>query len=128
MKNYIQGIDRVQVAAPVGCEEEARDFYGNTIGMEEIPKPEELKKRGGCWFKCGNQEIHIGVERNFIPAKKAHPAFYVNEINEFKQTLIEQGVKVIDDYARPDVIRFYVSIHLETELNLCKIKTRWIPT
>ena len=43
MKNYIQGIDHVQVAAPVGCEEEARDFYGNTIGMEEIPKPEELK-------------------------------------------------------------------------------------
>ncbi|WP_255295836.1 hypothetical protein, partial [Bacillus cereus] len=88
MKNYIQGIDHVQVAAPVECEEEARDFYGNKIGMVEIPKPEELKKRGGCWFKCGNQEIHIGVERNFTPAKKAHPAFYVNEINEFKQTLI----------------------------------------
>ncbi|GAB6436350.1 VOC family protein [Bacillus luti] len=109
MRKYIQGIDHVQVAAPVGCETEAREFYGNTIGMEEIPKPEELKKRGGCWFKCGNQEIHIGVEQNFIPAKKAHPAFYVNEINEFKQLLIDRGIEVTDDHARPDVIRFYVS-------------------
>ena len=109
MKNYIQGIDHVQVAAPVGCEEEAREFYGEKIGMKEIPKPEELKKRGGCWFKCGNQEIHIGVEQNFNPAKKAHPAFYVLKIDEFKQELIKQGIEVIDDHARPDVIRFYVS-------------------
>ncbi|PHD55511.1 glyoxalase [Bacillus toyonensis] len=109
MKSYIQGIDHVQIAAPVGCEEEARAFYGKKIGMEEIPKPEELKKRGGCWFKCGNQEIHIGVEQNFTPAKKAHPAFYVTQINEFKQMLIGQGIEVIDDHDRPDVIRFYVS-------------------
>ncbi len=75
MRTYIQGIDHVQVAAPVGCEEEAREFYSNKIGMEEIPKPEELKKRGGCWFKCGNQEIHIGVEQNFTPAKKGTSGF-----------------------------------------------------
>ncbi|PEE40563.1 VOC family protein [Bacillus pseudomycoides] len=109
MAGYIQGIDHVQVAAPVGCEEEARDFYGNKIGLEEIPKPEELRKRGGCWFRCGNQEIHIGVEQTFSPAKKAHSAFYVQGIDEFKEKLIEQGIQVIDDYARPDIIRFYVS-------------------
>ncbi|MEH7456936.1 VOC family protein [Bacillus sp. JJ1127] len=109
MTGYIQGIDHVQVAAPVGCEEEAREFYGNQIGLEEIPKPEELRKRGGCWFRCGNQEIHIGVEQAFSPAKKAHPAFYVQQIDEFKQKLIGQGVQVIDDHARADVIRFYVS-------------------
>ncbi|CAI8977973.1 MULTISPECIES: VOC family protein [Bacillus] len=109
MAGYIQGIDHVQVAAPVGCEEEARDFYGNKIGLEEIPKPEELRKRGGCWFRCGNQEIHIGVEQTFSPAKKAHPAFYVQGIDEFKEKLIGQGIQVIDDYARPDIIRFYVS-------------------
>ncbi|WP_242227000.1 VOC family protein [Bacillus cereus group sp. BfR-BA-01315] len=108
-ERYIQGIDHVQVAAPVGCEEEARDFYGNKIGLEEIPKPEELRKRGGCWFRCGNQEIHIGVEQTFSPAKKAHPAFYVQGIDEFKEKLIGQGIQVIDDYARPDIIRFYVS-------------------
>lgn len=109
MVGYIQGIDHVQVAAPVGCEEEARDFYGYKIGLEEIPKPEELRKRGGCWFRCGNQEIHIGVEQTFSPAKKAHPAFYVQGIDEFKEKLIGQGIQVIDDYARPDIIRFYVS-------------------
>ncbi|MCR8856768.1 VOC family protein [Bacillus sp. FSL K6-6038] len=109
MAGYIQGIDHVQVAAPVGCEEEARDFYGYKIGLEEIPKPEELRKRGGCWFRCGNQEIHIGVEQTFSPAKKAHPAFYVQGIDEFKEKLIEQGIQVIDDYARPDIIRYYVS-------------------
>ncbi|MGG3528430.1 glyoxalase [Bacillus pseudomycoides] len=109
MAGYIQGIAHVQVAAPVGCEEEARDFYGYKIGLEEIPKPEELRKRGGCWFRCGNQEIHIGVEQTFSPAKKAHPAFYVQGIDEFKEKLIEQGIQVIDDYARPDIIRFYVS-------------------
>ncbi|PEB52083.1 glyoxalase [Bacillus pseudomycoides] len=109
MTGYIQGIDHVQVAAPVGCEEEAREFYGNQIGLEEIPKPEELRKRGGCWFRCGNQEIHIGVEQAFSPAKKAHPAFYVQQIDEFKQKLTGQGVQVIDDHARADVIRFYVS-------------------
>lgn len=109
MAGYIQGIDHVQVAAPVGCEEEARDFYGYKIGLEEIPKPEELKKRGGCWFRCGNQEIHIGVEQTFSPAKKAHPAFYVQGIDDFKEKLIGQGIQVIDDYARPDIIRFYVS-------------------
>ena len=72
------------------------------------PKPEELKKRGGCWFKCGNQEIHIGVEQNFNPTKRRIQLF-VLKIDEFKQELIKQGMEVIDDHARPDVIRFYVS-------------------
>lgn len=108
MAFQIQGIDHVQVAAPVGCEEQAREFYGNKIGLEEIPKPEELRKRGGCWFRCGKQEIHIGVEQDFSPAKKAHPAFHVQHIVGFKQELIKKGVQVIDDHARPDVIRFYV--------------------
>ena len=108
MKNYIQGIDHVQVVAPVECEEEARDFYGNKIGMVEIPKPEELKNEVDVGL---NVEIKksILVSSGTLHQLKSSSSFYVNEINEFKQTLIEQGVKVIDDYARPDVIRFYVS-------------------
>ncbi|MCP1124487.1 VOC family protein [Bacillus sp. 3103sda1] len=105
----IQGIDHVQLAAPAGCEEKARTFYGDILGLEEIPKPEELRKRGGCWFRCGNQEIHIGVEQNFSPAKKAHPAFYVQHIERFQDDLKQKGVSVIVDTARPDVTRFYVS-------------------
>lgn len=104
----IQGIDHVQVAAPAGCEEEAREFYGNIIGLEELEKPEELKKRGGCWFRCGNQEIHIGVEQGFVPAKKAHPAFNVKHIESLQESLIQRGISVIEDKARPNVTRFYV--------------------
>ncbi|SFI31215.1 MULTISPECIES: VOC family protein [unclassified Bacillus (in: firmicutes)] len=104
----IQGIDHVQLAAPEGCEEKARAFYGNILGLEEIPKPAELRKRGGCWFLCGSQELHIGVEQKFSPAKKAHPAFYVQHIEYFQEKLTQKGVAVIVDTARPDVTRFYV--------------------
>ena len=95
--------------------------------MVEIPKPEELKNEVDVGL---NVEIKksILVSSGTLHQLKGSSSFYVNEINEFKQTLIEQGVKVIDDYARPDVIRFYVSDPFETELNLCKIKTRCIPT
>lgn len=108
MTFLVQGIDHVQVAAPAGCEEKAREFYGEIIGLQEIEKPAELKKRGGCWFKCGNQEIHIGVEEHFTPAKKAHPAFYVKHIEEFQQVLTKKGVSVLEDKARPGITRFYV--------------------
>ncbi|MEH6889596.1 VOC family protein [Bacillus sp. JJ864] len=104
----IQGIDHVQLAAPEGCEEKARAFYGDILGLEEIPKPAELRKRGGCWFLCGSQELHIGVEQNFSPAKKAHPAFYVQHIGNLQENVTQKGVSVTVDTARPDVTRFYI--------------------
>jgi catechol 2,3-dioxygenase-like lactoylglutathione lyase family enzyme len=67
-------IDHVQLAMPVGGEETARRFYVDVLGMTELPKPHELAKRGGCWFESGNVQIHLGVENDFRPAKKAHPA------------------------------------------------------
>ena len=69
-----EGIDHVQLAAPLGCEPAARRFYGELLGLPELPKPEALAARGGAWFQCGAQQIHIGVEQEFRPAKKAHPA------------------------------------------------------
>jgi catechol 2,3-dioxygenase-like lactoylglutathione lyase family enzyme len=68
------GLDHVQIAAPPGCEAAARDFYGEALGLPEVPKPADMAKRGGCWFQCGDQQIHVGVEAAFTPAKKAHPA------------------------------------------------------
>jgi hypothetical protein len=68
------GVDHVQLAAPPGCEGPARAFYGGVLGMTEVPKPPEMARRGGCWFQCGEQQIHIGVEGDFRAAKKAHPA------------------------------------------------------
>ena len=60
---------------PAGEEEAARKFYAALLGMREIPKPAGLLKRGGCWFESGAVQVHIGVEKDFRPAKKAHPAF-----------------------------------------------------
>lgn len=82
-----QGIVHIQLAAPKGCEDQARHFFANILGLTEIPKPENLRARGGCWFQCGNQEIHIGVEEDFKPAKKAHPGLVVTNIMDLKNTL-----------------------------------------
>lgn len=76
------GIDHVQVAAPPGCEDEARRFYGELLGLEEIEKPEELRPRGGVWFRCGSQQLHVGVQEDFTPSAKAHPAFAVAGLDE----------------------------------------------
>src|SRR5271166_2719877 len=61
--------DHVQIAAPEGCEAAARHFYGTLLGLKEIEKPPNLRARGGCWFECGSQQLHIGVESNFQPAR-----------------------------------------------------------
>lgn len=78
---FLTGIDHIQLAAPAGSEEQARYFYGTLLGMEEIPKPENLRARGGCWFRCGLQEVHIGIQTNFVAAEKAHPGFIVRSMN-----------------------------------------------
>ncbi|MED1950761.1 VOC family protein [Brevibacillus centrosporus] len=101
------GFDHVQLAAPVGCEEEARRFFGDLLGMTEVPKPEKLKVRGGVWFQCGPQMIHIGVEAAFQPAKKAHPAFLVGNIERLMAHLQESGIPLRVDDEIPGVIRFF---------------------
>jgi catechol 2,3-dioxygenase-like lactoylglutathione lyase family enzyme len=68
------GIDHVQLAIPVGSEDEARAFYVGVLGLTEVPKPASLAARGGAWFEAGNTIVHVGVESDFVPARKAHPA------------------------------------------------------
>lgn len=108
MKPALLGIDHVQIAAPQGCEIAARQFYGFILGLEEIEKPLPLQARGGCWFRCGDQQLHVGVERNFQPARKAHPAFRVAHLDALRERLRLLRVKVIEDGALPGVRRFYV--------------------
>jgi catechol 2,3-dioxygenase-like lactoylglutathione lyase family enzyme len=100
-------IDHIQLAAPEGCEAAAREFYGALLGMKEIEKPPLLRARGGCWFECGNRQLHIGVERNFAPAKKAHPGFAVADLDELRQALAARGIPAIDDDTIPGTRRFY---------------------
>ena len=77
----IFSIDHVQIAMPAGEEDKARVFYMEQLGFTEIPKPPDLAKRGGAWFQAGNVQIHLGVEAEFRPARKAHPAFIVDDLD-----------------------------------------------
>ena len=77
----ILSIDHVQIAMPAGKEDKARTFYVEQLGFTEIPKPPDLAKRGGAWFQAGNVQIHLGVEAEFRPARKAHPAFIVDDLD-----------------------------------------------
>jgi catechol 2,3-dioxygenase-like lactoylglutathione lyase family enzyme len=92
-------IDHVQLAMPPGGEDTARRFYRDLLGMAEIPKPPELAKRGGCWFESGEVQIHLGVEKDFRPAKKAHPAVRCRDYAAFLVRLSEAAVKIaeVDD-------------------------------
>jgi catechol 2,3-dioxygenase-like lactoylglutathione lyase family enzyme len=109
MAFQFDGIDHIQLAAPEGCEEEARAFFAGLLGMREIPKPDNLRGRGGVWFQCGLQQLHIGVQRDFIPAAKAHPAFAVTNLAALRQRLEADGVPVRDDEPLPGAERFYAS-------------------
>jgi catechol 2,3-dioxygenase-like lactoylglutathione lyase family enzyme len=107
MNPRVARIDHIQIAAPEGCESAARDFYGSVLGMKEIEKPPVLRARGGCWFECGSQQVHIGVERDFQAAKKAHAAFAVHNLDELRETLRARGITVLDDDNLPGAPRFY---------------------
>jgi catechol 2,3-dioxygenase-like lactoylglutathione lyase family enzyme len=102
----IVGIDHVQVAAPPGCEEGARRFYGELLGLAEVPKPAVLAARGGVWFACGAQQLHVGVEDGFAPAAKAHPALRVASGAELR-ALADRLAPVEWDDSLPGVRRFY---------------------
>ena len=91
------GIDHVQLAMPGGGEELARRFYGGVLGLIEVPKPPNLVARGGCWFQCGPLQLHLGVEADFRPAKKAHPALLVTNLAELLKALSAAGFEVRRD-------------------------------
>ena len=105
----VTGIDHVQVAAPAGCEPKARAFYGELLGLEELPKPEPLAARGGCWFRAGAQELHVGVEDPFTPARKAHPGLVVADLDDLATRLRAAGIEVSEDDAIPGTKRFHAA-------------------
>jgi len=107
MNDLISHLDHIQIAAPRNCEAAAREFYGSLLGFAEIEKPVSLRARGGCWFQCGDQQVHIGVEASFRPAKKAHPAFAVANLAKLREVLLAHGIKITDDDSLPGARRFY---------------------
>lgn len=100
-------LDHTQLAMPGGREEQARAFYGHLVGLEEIDKPEPLRSRGGLWFRLGDQQLHLGVEEGFAPARKAHPGIRCGDLNGLAERLLARGFTVDWDENLPDQKRFY---------------------
>ena len=107
----IVGIDHVQVAAPAGSEDAARQFYGRLVGLTELPKPGALAARGGVWFACGVHQLHVGIADPFLPATKAHPALGVRpaDLDRLAARLTGAGCQVQWDDAIPGTRRFYTA-------------------
>ena len=118
----LDGVDHVQLAAPPGCEAEARRFFGGLLGLEELEKPEALRARGGLWFRVGAQQLHVGVEQEFAPARKAHPAFAVSRYDELVARLRAAGVQATDDDSIPGVRRCYVADPWENRIELVAVE------
>lgn len=106
----IMGLDHVQVAAPrtPGVEEEARAFYCGLLGLREIEKPPTLRANGGVWFSLGAGELHIGLEESFAPARKAHPAFLVDDLPSMQRAIESAGVPIMEADPIPGARRFHV--------------------
>lgn len=95
----------MQLAMPPGGEARARAFYADVLGLKEVPKPANLAGRGGVWFEPG---VHLGVEADFRPARKAHPALEVEDLATLRQRCEEAGFPPLDDEPLPGYDRFYV--------------------
>jgi hypothetical protein len=103
----IAAVDHVQLAAPAGSEPALRRYYVDILGMTELPKPPVLAARGGCWFQAGPVQLHLGIEADFRPAKKAHPGLRVTDIEAFAERLEAHGAQVHRDADLPGHRRFY---------------------
>lgn len=105
----VTDIDHVQIAAPRGCEADARQFFGELLELKEIEKPPHLVAQGGCWFRVGSRQLHIGVEDEFRPALKAHPAFTVSDADALFARLIAAGITCYRDGFRLGAKKFYAN-------------------
>lgn len=115
-------IDHVQLAMPPGGEAKARAFYEGVLGIPEVPKPPNLAKRGGCWFERGALKIHLGVEADFRPAHKAHPAFLVENLEAVKTAITNAGYALKIDEPLEGYNRIYVDDPFQNRIELMEPK------
>lgn len=108
-KGAVRQLHHVQLAMPEGGETEAEAFYTGLLGIPRVAKPDHLEARGGCWFEDGDVRIHLGVEADFGPARRAHPAVIVDDLAALRSVLGEAGVDVHVDQPLPEYDRFYAS-------------------
>ncbi|PID97252.1 MAG: glyoxalase [Actinomycetales bacterium] len=117
----LERIDHVQLSGPVGSEDLMRGFFAGLLGMTEEPKPPALARRGGCWFRSGAVAVHIGVEADFRPARKAHPAFGVSDLDEVAARLSDAGCEVRWDDSIPQVRRFHTDDPVGNRLEFLEV-------
>jgi catechol 2,3-dioxygenase-like lactoylglutathione lyase family enzyme len=103
------GLHHVQLSAPRGSEDVLRGFYGQLLGMVEVAKPPVLAARGGAWFRSGALELHLGIEDDFRPARKAHPGIVVTDLDALVRRLGEHDIDVVWDGNLPGFRRCYVA-------------------
>jgi catechol 2,3-dioxygenase-like lactoylglutathione lyase family enzyme len=120
----LAGLDHVQLAIPAGGEDAARRFYGELLGLTEVPKPPALAARGGCWFTGPGLHLHLGVEDPFRPATKAHPGLLVEDLDAARAALETAGVPTRDDDAGLPVRRFYAEDPFGNRLELIDVQDR----
>jgi len=114
----VNGFHHVQVLIPEGGEARARAFYGGVLGLTEIDKPDALAARGGCWFAGVGLALHLGVERPFTPATKAHVAIGVADLDRARVELEAAGQAIIDDGLEVGFRRFYIQDPFGNRLEL----------
>ena len=108
MRFTIIGLDHVQLAMPPGQESEAEAFYAGFLGFVRIPKPEPMAGRGGCWFASGPVAVHLGVEDDFRPARKAHPALVVRDLAGLVAAAAAARLEVRPNPDQPDGAGYYI--------------------
>lgn len=120
----VRRLDHVLLAMPAGRESEAREFYQGILGIPEAAKPASLAARGGCWFEDGELKVHLGIEKNFAPARKAHPAFIVDDLAELEAALKGAGYLIAHDEPLEGYDRFFVDDPFGNRIELMQTKAR----
>jgi len=118
----VRRIDHVLLAMPAGRENDARAFYQEILGIPEAVKPPQLAARGGCWFEAGELKVHLGVEKDFAPARKAHPAFIVDGLEELMSSLTQAGYKLTPDAPLDGYDRIFVNDPFGNRIELMQAK------
>ncbi|MCE7869297.1 glyoxalase [bacterium CPR1] len=103
----IKSAHHVQITIPAGGEQRARAFYGELLGLTELPKPEPLAQRGGCWFELQGFHLHLGIDPRFMPARKAHLAFEVDDLDQIRRRLEPTCGSLSTDSSWPGMLRFF---------------------
>jgi catechol 2,3-dioxygenase-like lactoylglutathione lyase family enzyme len=117
----VRALDHVQIAMPAGGETKARAFYQGLLGIPEVKKPTNLAGRGGCWFACGNLGVHLGIEADFRPARKAHPAFIVDDLSALITKLTEAGCEMSIDEPLAGRRRIFVADPFGNRIELIEL-------